>query len=476
MARDSIIDTTTGPLWSKCVQLAWPAVMQAFLVNFYAFNDFFFVGRLGDEKATAALSSCFAILIVMGMIVRIFPTGATTLIAQYTGARDITRVEKTFRSGLVASLIWATLFGLCGYLALDWVVAINNATQAVSARIEDYLFIILLSAPAFALMLVVDGAFRARGNTRMPLLLELFSLGVNTFLNWVLVLGNLGVPAYGIEGAAIATAISRALPGVVGIVLIFRGRLGFDPLSDPTDWFPRIGRLKRMWRIGFFEALGGILYGVVYLVLNRMAGELGPAAQGGLGAGLRGIEWIAFAFADGFLVASVTIVGQNIGAGKPDRAWRGAAMTATMSMLITQAVGLAFVLFPEPLCRLVTEDPETLAYAIEYVYLMGFFMWAVGFEMSVYGALIGAGRTEITFAVSGLSNLLRVPVAAFLLFGADHWLAGLGWSAFGIGTPPHITGTFEALVWTIALTAVLKCVAYALYFAVNRRSILRTGE
>ena len=61
-----------------------------------------------------------------------------------------------------------------------------------------------------------------------------------------------------------------------------------------------------MTRIGFFDSMSGAIYGIAYLVLNRMAGEIGPAAQGGLGAGLRGIEWIAFAFSDGFMTAAIT--------------------------------------------------------------------------------------------------------------------------------------------------------------------------
>jgi Na+-driven multidrug efflux pump len=318
-------------------------------------------------------------------------------------------------------------------------------------------------------MFVVDGAFRARGNTRVPLALEGVSLVINTFLNWVLVLGNLGAPEMGIPGAAIATSVSRALPGVVGIVLIFRGDLDFEPRAPFIDWLPTAKRFVRMFRIGFFDSLGGILYGAIYLMMNRMAGEIGTAAQGGLGAGLRGIEWIAFAFGDGFMHAAVTIVGQNVGAGKLDRARRGAWLTAGVSSVSCQLVGVAFLVFPNELCGLVTDDPATLAFAAEYVYIMGWAMWAVGFEMACYGALLGAGRSEVTLMVSGVINVLRIPIAAWFLFGAGGMAAGTLWAFFGIGEAPVVTGAFSGLAYTIAITAVLKASIYFLYMKFRTR-------
>lgn len=465
-----MVDTTEGPLLRKSFALAWPAVVQAILVNIYAFNDFVFVAQAADSAATAALSSCFAILIIHFTAVKILPTGGTTLIAQATGARRHNEVAQIFRSCLVSSMVWATGAGLLAFALLDPIVAVNNAPADVSLRIADYLRVLFLSAPAFSLMLVVDGVFRARGNTRVPLTLEVLSLLLNTFLNWVLVLGNLGFRAHGIEGAAIATALSRALPGAMGLILMMRGALNFDPRAAFDRWKPGLRLTRQMARIGLFESLSSALYGVVYLIINRMAGEISSEAQGGLGAGLRGIEWLGFAFGDGFLVATITIVGQNIGAGQRERAWRGAWIAAVSSCVLCQSVGFGFVFFPEELCRLVTHDPATLAFAAEYVWVIGWMMWAVGFEMSFYGAFIGCGRTEITLFVSGLLNILRVPVIAALLFGWGNTLTATLWAVFGVGHAPPLIGEFSAIAWTIGGTAILKAVIYIVWMA-NRRTL-----
>ncbi|MFB6372967.1 MAG: MATE family efflux transporter, partial [Bradymonadaceae bacterium] len=315
------IDATTGPLLGKSIQIAWPAVIQAILVNFYAFNDFLFIGLLGDEYATAALSACFAMVVINYTLLRVISTGAQTLISQLFGRGERSKLADVLRQAISGELVWSVLVGLGGLAALPFIVAISNAAPPVDLRIEAYLSIFYWTAPTFGLVMVVIGAFRACGNTRIPLALEVVSLCLNALLNFLLVLGPGPFPSLGITGAAIATAVSRGLPGIVGLVLIFRGHLDVD-LTDGdglSAWRPRWSRVRPMFRIGAFQSVSGFIYGSVYFVLNRMAGELGPAAQGGLGAGLRGIEWLGYAVADGFKTATMAVVGQNIGAEQPDR-------------------------------------------------------------------------------------------------------------------------------------------------------------
>ena len=461
------IDTTQGPLLKRSLQLAMPAVLQALLVHFYAFNDYFFVGRTGDEAATAALSACFALVIVCNTLVGIFPMGGLTLMAQSFGAKKPERVADLLKTSLSTGLIWSCLLALLGVMSMDAIVGAVNVTDKVGERIALYMVVLFGCLPAFALMRSVTSAYYACGDTRTPLVLEFFSLLVNTLLNYILVLGPGPFPAMGIQGAAIATVISRALPGTLGLVGIFIGRLGIDLRQEGSSWKPDLGDARRMARIGFFESMAGLLYGVVYLLLNRIAGEIGSAAQGGLGAGLRGIEWIAFAFGDGFLTASAAIVGQNIGAGERERALKGAWLNAGLSALSCQLVGLSFLFFPEQLCGLVTDDPATLGYATRYVELMGWVMWAVGLEMAMYGSLVGAGWTGMTVWVSGLNNLARVPLAAALVFGfsASAIWEGTLWAVSGVGAAPEITGSFDGLPLCIAITAVIKAIIYMAFFA-----------
>jgi putative MATE family efflux protein len=465
MRKSRNIDTTTGSLFGKSVQLAWPAVLQALLANFYAFNDFFFVGQIDDPAATAALSACFALLVINYTLLNIVPTGATTLTAQYVGRKAFEGAADIFRQGLSHGLMLSVVVAAAGLALMDQLIAVSNVTPLVGERIDAYLSIIYWGTPFFALMLVVVGAFRACGNTRVPLALEVVSLLLNVLLNYLLVIGPGPMPSMGIEGAAIATAISRGLPGLAGLWLIFRGELSFTPevAKEERGWAPRLASFRAMFRIGIFQSLAGFVYGVVYLVLNRMAGEIGPEAQGGLGAGLRGIEWLGFAFGDGFFQASMAVVGQNVGAEKYKRALKGAFINAGLSAFCCQMMGVLFLLYPVELSGIVTDDPATLSYAAEYVGIIGWAMWAVGVEMSLYGALVGAGQTDLTLLVSGGTNLLRVPIAAAALFGVAHLPEAVAWAFAGLGDAPVVSGGFDAIAWTIAGTAVFKATVFVGY-------------
>ena len=463
------INTTKGPLLKRSLELALPAVIQALLVNCYAFNDYFFVGLLGNESATAALSACFALVIVSNTVVGIFPTGAMALMSQSFGSEDLGRVASLCRTAVSASLIWALALSAMALWQLDAIVAATNVTAPVGLETARYIGVLFSGLVAFALMRAVTGAYYACGDTRTPLMLEGISLVVNTALNAALVLGWGPFEPMGIQGAAIATVFSRALPALMGLALAWRGALGIPLKAARQAWRPDLEDVAQMGRIGIYESISGVLYGVIYLMLNRMAGEIGPAAQGGLGAGLRGIEWIGFAFGDGFAKASAAIVGQHIGAGKRRRALQGAWLNAGLSALCCQSVGVSFLLFPAELSSIVTDDAETLGYASRYIALIGWVMWAVGLEMAMYGALIGAGWTKMCVWISGLNNVLRVPLAAALVFGLGQTLEGTIWAISGAGSAPRVLEDgFDGLVLAIGLTAVFKAALYATFFATRR--------
>lgn len=364
----------------------------------------------------------------------------------------------------MAGMVWAAALSGVGLMLMPWIVDSMNATPMVSARIGQYMGVIFGGLVLFALMRLTTSTFYACGNTRLPLMLEIVSLIVNTALNAVL------VPRYGIEGAAWATLASRAFPGIVGLLLLARGYLGHPVMTrQGSSWRPNRETIGQIAKIGMFESMSGLLYGVVYLMLNRMAGVIGPAAQGGLGAGLRGIEWIAFAFGDGCLKASIATVGQNLGAKLYQRAWKAALINAAMSAVSCQVMGLLFLFFPMELSAIVTDDPQTLHFATWYIRIMGWVMWAIGWEMSLYGAMIGAGRTHMTLLVSGALNVCRVPLAAVLLFGVSGAASGTMWAAFGVGDAPALQGDFSALPMTIAITAVIKASLYSIYLRRVRR-------
>lgn len=428
-------------------------------MHLYGLNDFFFVGQLGDANATAALSAVFGLAIINHALLLAPGIGATTLMAQQTGRGDHAAVADTWRQSIVGAAVFGTALAGVLWLGLDLLIGLANVTPEVHQHARAYLGWLLVANPLVAVLRVVEGTYRARGNGVVPLQLGVIAVIINGILTALLVPGWWGLPSLGTAGAAIATALSWVVPVAWGWWRVSQGELGFD--ASPSRWRHRDRpRLRMILTIGIFGSLSSVLYGLVFLILNRLAGEIGPAAQGGLGIGLRGLEWIAFAISEGFLVACVTHMGQNLGAGKIKRALRGMWWMAGISALIVQTISLSFWFFPEALVSLVSPDEETNAFAVLYLRILFFGMWAVGFEMVLYGAHIGAGLTRQAMVLGLITNGLRIPIASWVLFGED-WLQGTAWAFFLPVEVPPVVGGFSGIALAICVTAMLKAGVYA---------------
>jgi Na+-driven multidrug efflux pump len=228
---------------------------------------------------------------------------------------------------------------------------------------------------------------------------------------------------------------------------------------------------SRMAQIGVFDSIAACIYGACFTSLVRICGLLGEKEQAGLGAGLRGVEWLAFCLSEGFLAAAATSVGQCIGANAHERAMDVAILCCSMSAFSAGALGVPFVLFSEEISRaLVSDDEGIVRYCAQYVHVMGWVMSLIGFEMACYGCLLEAGRASIACFVNGACNILRIPLAIYCLYRSQPamevarmslWAFGL----MGMENFPQPEGNFYCIGGVIAFTACMKAVIWFGYFS-----------
>jgi len=468
---DRSIDVTKGNLSLALVQLAWPSVLQAVLSNCYTVSDFFFVGHLSDPVAAAAgtegIAASVGLSICLFGLHNVVPSGCTAFSSQFKGADDKAALGKTFKTGFWACLVLSSLVALVGHTFIHAIALIPHSTPLVTENIEKFLGTLILASPCFGLLLLVDGFFKSNGNTLFPFFLEVGSLVINILLNWLFVFRF----NWGIRGSAAASAMSRLLPAMLGLARISNGHLnGIEvnlfSLDGPgwTEINELCDRGVAMCRLGAWQSVSDWTYGFVFTVLIRLSGALGAAEQAGLGAGMRGLEWISFCVSEGFLVANLTAVGNLIGANLQRRANLAAMQGAIMSGFCGFVMGLPFIFYSEPIARLLSNDPEIVRFCAQYTKLQGFVSFGVGFEIAAYGAFIGAGKAREVFLTNGSMNLLRVPIASLCMFGSSGFWRGLTW-ALGINgkSPPVPTGDFLCICWVIAGTAVCKAALFAIW-------------
>jgi len=435
---------------------------QVCLHTAYGFNDYVFVARLGDDAATAALSACFAITVVMYGLSEIIAVGAHTVVAQLTGGKALIRRKRLVKVAFVSALLLGSLVSLGGAFLARPIAESFQLDERGTSFAAGYLRIILLGFPALSALHLVTSVFRALGHTVAPVIMEGSVLALNTLANGWLVLGWFGGPSMGVEGAALATVLSCILPCAVAWVLLFRtlsrAELGQSENSNSAAKSSTIREdISEILKIGIPASLIPILYGIVFLGLIRICGAIGQPAQSGLGAALRGVEWVGWAACIGFNVSASVAVGQCIGAGQGQRA-RTLAWYATLyGALFVEVIGIILALTAPLTLRLVSEDPQTQELGALYLYWVGPLMFLVGTEITLQGVLVGAGRTMTSMKIIGVMDLLRVPIATLLVFG---W-SGLGdglYYVLGMGPAPAIVGSdmksaFLGVTLAIAISA-----------------------
>jgi putative MATE family efflux protein len=270
---------------------------------------------------------------------------------------------------------------------------------------------------------------------------------LNIVLDPLLIFGAGPLPHLGVLGAAIATVVSELVVLAAWVVLWARGAFPL-PLRTPEALrsFSRV-RAGQIVRIGAPEAVIEALFSVVYLVLSHLTGAFGAATTAALGIVNR-LESITYLTAAAMGLAVATMVGQNLGARRPDRAEASAHRGA---LLITALAGTFTVLFlvaPGTVVRLFTADPDVTAEAVTFLRIVAVSQIFMGWEL-VYGqAFVGAGDTLPPMHVSVTTSVIRVPLAWWLAFHTSAGTAGI-W-------------------WTISLTCILRGVLLVIWFRLGR--------
>ena len=299
----------------------------------------------------------------------------------------------------------------------------------VTALGVRYLGTYLAGSPLIFGYFVVDAAFRAAGNTRLPFIMLLCATIVAGILDPILIIGWGPFPSLGIRGAALATLCVRGGMCVIGVGMLRRRRL---VRFGAPDW----SRIATIARVGLPTALTGVIFSLIYVVMTRTTQRFGTPALAALGLGHRVESWM-YMVGVGFGAAAAAIVGQNLGAGQPDRAARAGWLTLALTGVPGVLACAALFLLPTTLAGLFSTDHAVVEEATRYLRAAAFAQLVVSGETVLEGALGGAGWTTPPMVTSTAITLARVPLAA--------------WAAAQWGT----TGIW----WVISLTAIARALA-----------------
>jgi putative MATE family efflux protein len=415
-ARDAA-RLVSDPLPRTIARIAMPAVASTLLMTLFATVDAYWVGlKIGSAGIAAVATSVFWIWLIIS-VAEMVSVGLTAVAARRYGEGRRDEAARTAGSALVFTLVVGVVVALIGHALLPRLFAVMHTPPDVTALGMQYLGTYLIGTPLIFGFFAVDAAFRASGDARTPFVLLAVSVGVTLVLDPVLIMGLGPAPRLGIAGAAIATVTTRSVAFALGLMLVVRGgqlRIGrFDKAA-----------VLAVCRVGLPTAATGVMFSAIYVFLTRSATQFGTPALAALGIGHRVESWL-YMIGVGFGAATAAIVGQNLGAGRADRAERaGWIATAFCSSLGLVFFGLQLWI-PERFAGVFSHDAAVIAEGARYLRIAAISQLAICAEVVLEGALGGAGHTLAPMLSSTAITASRVPLASW---AASKWgSAGIWW-------------------------------------------------
>lgn len=417
--RDRIVHQ---PILNTLFSLALPAVASSLFFVVYEIIDMFWVGKLG-AKPVAALSTASFFVWMLRALAQTIATGALALISRRAGEKDKDALEKTTMNALLAAFIFAAFIMVSFFPLAVRVFKWINLEAEVAFLAREYALVFLAGLPFVYLMLTAEHIIRGVGNTKVPMIIIGFALFLNAVLDPVFIFHF----KMGLKGAAVATILAQ----IIGCILMTGAIWRFLP-----DCRPKCLRLNKsffresffpMMKIGAPISFSTAAFSMIYLVLSGIISTFGSAPLAAIGIGHR-IEAFPYFIALGLSMATATMVGQNLGAGQPEKAKQSAFSSLKIASVILLVTSFIFYFFPETLYRFFIGDSDVVHHGAEYIRAVAVFEIFLGFEVVLEGAFTGAGDTKPPFIIVFTVTLLRIPLAYFLSITLGFGTIAIWWS------------------------------------------------
>jgi MATE family, multidrug efflux pump len=434
-------DYTEGPIGSAIVLLAVPMVLEVVLESVFAVVDVFWVSRLGaDSIATVGLTESMLALIyavAMGLSM-----GAMAIVARRIGEKDPESAAVAAVQSIALGIAVAVPIGILGAAFAPRLLALLGAPPSVIAAGSRFTAIMLGGNAVILLLFLINAIFRGAGDATMAMRSLWLANVFNLILDPCFIFGLGPFPRLGVTGAAVATTCGRGL-GVLfqlatlgsgrGRIAIRRRHLRLDPRA--------MLRLLRVSSTGILQVLIGT---ASWTGLVRILAGFGASVLAGYTIAIRIIIFAIFP-SWGMSNAAATMVGQSLGAGKPDRAERSVWIAAFYNMCFLGTIGLCFVLFAEPLIHLFTREAAVVPIGTACLRIVssGFLFYAFGMVMTQ--AFNGAGDTWTPTRINLFCFwLFEIPLAYLL--------------AVRLGLGPR--GVFLAIAIAFSILAVVSALLF----------------
>lgn len=425
--RGTEADYTQIGLKKAIFLLAVPMILELVMESTFAVVDIFFVGKLGPSAvATVGLTETYLFLLyslAMGLA-----TGVTAIIARRIGEKKKTEAGTAAIQAIFLGLLCSIPFSIAGIFYSRELLTLMGADAWSIEYGHGYTQWMLGGNAVIVLLFVINAIFRGAGDAAIAMRVLWIANLVNMALDPVLIFGLGPFPAFGIEGAAIATTTGRAIGVVIQLWTLFKGGKHIKTLVSQIRWSAKIVLTIVKTSLG---GVGQMLVGMTsWIFLMRILADVGSEAVAGSTIALR-IMMFTLMPAWGMSNAAATLVGQNLGAGNPDRAESAVWKIGFCNMAFLVCVAAIYFLFNKDLMALFTHDARVISIGAEWLRILSYSYFVYGWWMVSSQAFNGAGDTKTPTKINLVFFwLIQIPLCYFLAIKLGWEQTGVFWGVF----------------------------------------------
>ena len=414
--------------------IAWPSIVESFLVALVGFIDTIMVSGLGDAAIAAVGLTTQPKFIGLAFFISL-NVAISAIIAHRKGEGDRESANRVLMQALMITVGMTIIVSVACVLLADPIITLAGANADTQQDAADYFRIIMGGMIFNVVSLCINAAQRGCGNTKIAMWTNIVSNLVNVVFNYLLIGGNFGFPALGVKGAAVASVIGTVVAMGMSIFSVMHpdGYLSFRHITKNEIRFDKRS-IRSIINIGSSTLAEQIFLRIGFLTFTIVVANLGTTAFAAHQVGMN-IMSLSFSFGDGLSAASIALVGQSLGAKRVDMARIYGGFSQRLGLIFAAFLSIIFLTLGRPIFNLFSDGEEFLDYGVMIMTVLTVVVFLQISQVIFSGCLRGAGDAKFTAFVSLVSVMLIRPGAGWLfcyplglgLFGA--WI-GLTFDQF----------------------------------------------
>ncbi|HJW31207.1 MAG TPA: MATE family efflux transporter, partial [Saprospiraceae bacterium] len=371
--------------------LSIPMILEMAMESVFAVVDIFFVSRLNNSDSVAVIGLTESMLALVYSVAWGVSMGATALVARRVGEKDPEGAAVAGVQAILVGVVVSLMVTLAGIFFYKDLLHLMGASESVIEVGSGFTFWMLTGNMSIMMLFLINGIFRGAGNAAVAMRALWLANLMNMILDPILIFGWGPIPAFGVEGAAISTNIGRSIGVAFQLYYLFsdKGIVKMNAKNFKIDWHI----IKQVINVSAGGTGQFLISSASWVFLARIISHFGSAAMAGYTIAIRVIIFTILP-SWGMANASATLVGQNLGAGQPERAEKSVWKTGFYNMVFLAFIMVIFLFLSSPILRFFSHDEMVVGYGTQCLQIVAFGYLFYGYGMVITQSFNGAGDTR----------------------------------------------------------------------------------